>query len=627
LIKFKYHLYKMAIKRNIKYLNKDFTEFRANLIDYARTYFPTTYNDFSPSSPGMMFMEMAAYVGDVLSFYLDNQIQENYLQYARQNNNLFELAYMLGYKPNVTQVATADVDFYQQVPSKLSSSIYVPDFDYTLFINENAVISSPLTGTSNFIIEDPIDFSVSSSADPTEVSVYAISAGNPTFFLLKKTRKAISSTINTTTFSFGSPIKFSTVNINADKIVGILDVMDSDNNEWYEVDYLAQETIYDSIKNTNANDPNFSSAGDTPYLLKLKKVQRRFATRFIDSGSLQLQFGAGTSSDTDETVVPNPDNVGLGLPFEKQKLNTAYSPSNFIFTKTYGIAPSNTTLTVRYLTGGGATANTPANTLTNISGDIKFLKNNLNTSTANYIFSSLAVNNASAADGGGDGDTIEEIRQNASANFSTQLRNVTSDDYLVRVLSMPAKYGAIAKAYVETTKAQNISAGETNSILDLYALSYNADKTLRVPSTALKQNISTYLSQYRMVNDVINIKDGFIINIGVNFEIIVLPDYNNNEVLVNCITALKNYFAIDNWQINQPILLRDLYILLDKIEGVQTVNKVEIVNKVGEDLGYSKYAYDIKAATINNVIYPSLDPSIFEVKYLNSDIVGRCVSF
>jgi hypothetical protein len=617
----------MAIKRNIKYLNKDFTEFRANLIDYARTYFPTTYNDFSPSSPGMMFMEMAAYVGDVLSFYLDNQIQENYLQYARQNNNLFELAYMLGYKPNVTQVATADVDFYQQVPSKLSSSIYVPDFDYTLFINENAVISSPLTGTSNFIIEDPIDFSVSSSADPTEVSVYAISAGNPTFFLLKKTRKAISSTINTTTFSFGSPVKFSTVNINADKIVGILDVMDSDNNEWYEVDYLAQETIYDSIKNTNANDPNFSSAGDTPYLLKLKKVQRRFATRFIDSGSLQLQFGAGTSSDTDETVVPNPDNVGLGLPFEKQKLNTAYSPSNFIFTKTYGIAPSNTTLTVRYLTGGGATANTPANTLTNISGDIKFLKNNLNTSTANYIFSSLAVNNASAADGGGDGDTIEEIRQNASANFSTQLRNVTSDDYLVRVLSMPAKYGAIAKAYVETTKAQNISAGETNSILDLYALSYNADKTLRVPSTALKQNISTYLSQYRMVNDVINIKDGFIINIGVNFEIIVLPDYNNNEVLVNCITALKNYFAIDNWQINQPILLRDLYILLDKIEGVQTVNKVEIVNKVGEDLGYSKYAYDIKAATINNVIYPSLDPSIFEVKYLNSDIVGRCVSF
>jgi hypothetical protein len=617
----------MAVKRNIKYLNKDFTEFRASLIDYARTYFPTTYNDFSPSSPGMMFMEMAAYVGDVLSFYLDNQIQENYLQYARQNNNLFELAYMLGYKPNVTQVATADIDFFQQVPSKLSGSTYIPDFDYTLFINENAAISSPLTGTSNFIIEDPIDFSVSSSADPTEVSVYAISAGNPTFFLLKKTRKAISSTINTTTFSFGSPVKFSTININADRIVGILDVMDSNNNEWYEVDYLAQETIYDSIKNTNANDPNFSSAGDTPYLLKLKKVQRRFATRFIDSGSLQLQFGAGTSSDTDETVVPNPDNVGLGLPFERQKLNTAYSPSNFIFTKTYGIAPSNTTLTVRYLTGGGATSNTPANTLTKISGNIKFLKNNLPPSTANYIFASLAVNNASAADGGGDGDTIEEIRQNASANFSTQLRNVTSDDYLVRVLSMPAKYGAIAKAFVETTKAQNISVGETNSILDLYALSYNADKTLRVPSTALKQNISTYLSQYRMINDVVNIKDGFIINIGVNFEIIVLPDYNNNEVLINCITALKNYFAIDNWQINQPILLKDLNLLLDRIEGVQTVNKVEIVNKVGENLGYSKYAYDIQAATINNVVYPSLDPSIFEVKFLNSDIIGRVSSF
>jgi hypothetical protein len=614
-------------KRNIQYINKDFSELRASLIDYTRTYFPTTYNDFTEASPGMMFMEMAAYVGDVLSFYLDNQLQETYLQYARQTNNLFELAYMFGYKPNVTQVATTNIDFYQQVPSKLSGSTYIPDFDYALFINQNARVSSPNIQNVTFLIEDPIDFSVSSSGDPTEVSIFSISGGNPTYFLLKKTRKAISSTISTATFSFGAPVPFSTVVINAPNIVGILDAFDTNSNQWYEVDYLAQDTVYDSIKNTNINDPYLSQySGDTPYILKLKQVQRRFISRFLDSQTLQIQFGSGTPTDTDENIIPNPNNVGLGLPFEKSKLNAAYAPSNFMFTKTYGIAPSNTTLTVRYLTGGGVTSNVPANSLTNLTSNTTFLNSNLNNTTANTIFASLAVTNPIAADGGGDGDTIEEIRQNASANFATQLRNVTQDDYLVRTLSMPAKYGVISKAYIEPTKAQSLSAGQSNSILDLYVLSYDINNRLKTASLALKQNVINYLSQYRMVNDAVNIKDGFIINIGVNFDIIVLPNYNSNQVLASCITALQDYFLIDKWQINQPILLRDIYVLLDRIDGVQTVKTVNITNLVGENIGYSIYAYDTTAATIDNVVYPSLDPSIFEVKYPNQDIQGRVVN-
>jgi len=617
----------MAIRRNIQYINKDFTELRASLIDYARTYFPTTYNDFSPASPGMMFMEMAAYVGDVLSFYMDNQIQETFLQYARQTNNLYELAYMFGYKPNVTQVATADINFYQQVPAKLSGSQYVPDFDYALYIEPNSTVTQTLSNAVTFLIEDPIDFSVSSSSDPTEITVYEISGTDPTYFLLKKVRKSISATINTTQFSFGLPTQFSTVEINSDKIVGILDIIDDNTGDkWYEVDYLGQEMVFNSIKNTNVNDPNLSQySGDTPYLLKLEKIQRRFTTRFLDSGSLQIQFGAGTSADTDEEIIPNPNNVGLGLPFEQDKLTTAYAPDNFLFTKTYGIAPSNTTLTVRYLTGGGVISNVPANTLIQFTGTARFLNSNLPTNTANYVFSSLGVLNPEAADGGGDGDSIEEIRQNSSANFATQLRNVTQNDYLVRALSMPSRYGVVSKAYIEPTKAQSISAGESQSVLDLYILTYNTNKQLDIASSALKQNVSTYLSQYRMVNDSVNIKDGFIINIGVNFDVIILPNYNSNEILSKCILALQDYFAIDKWQINQPIVLRDIYILLDAIEGVQTVKNIEITNLVGESLGYSKYAYDIKAATAANVIYPSLDPSIFEVKYPNQNIQGRVV--
>ena len=618
----------MATRRNISYINKDFTELRASLVNYARTYFPTTYNDFSPASPGMMFMEMAAYVGDVLSFYLDNQLQETYLQYARQTNNLYELAYMFGYKPNVTQVATTFVDFYQQIPAIPSGSTYVPDFSYALYIPSDSTVTQNTTNKVPFLIQDPIDFSVSSSGDPTEVTIYEITGTTPTYFLLKKSRKAISSTINTTTFSFGvNPIPFSTVEINTDKIVGILDITDSDTNKWYEVDYLGQEMVFDSIKNTNQNDPNLSQySGDTPYILKLEKIQRRFVTRFLDSGSLQIQFGAGTANDTDESIIPNPNNVGIGLPFEQSKLTTAYSPENFLFTKTYGIAPSNTTLTVRYLTGGGAVSNVPANSLNVFTGTAKFLNSGLPPQTANYVFSSLGVTNPLAADGGGDGDSIEELRQNSSANFASQLRNVTQDDYLVRALSMPASYGVISKAYIEPTKAQSISAGESQSVLDLYVLSYNVNNQLTIASPALKQNLTTYLSQYRMVNDSVNIKDGFIINIGVNFSIIILPNYNSNEVLSKCIIALKDYFAIDKWAINQPIILRNIYILLDAIEGVQTVQNITINNLVGENLGYSKYAYSIPAATANNVIYPSLDPSIFEVKYPNQDIQGRVVN-
>ena len=162
----------MATRRNISYINKDFTELRASLVNYARTYFPTTYNDFSPASPGMMFMEMAAYVGDVLSFYLDNQLQETYLQYARQTNNLYELAYMFGYKPNVTQVATTYIDFYQQVPAIPSGSTYVPDFSYALYIPSDSTVTQNTTNKVPFLIQDPIDFSVSSSGDPTEVTIY-----------------------------------------------------------------------------------------------------------------------------------------------------------------------------------------------------------------------------------------------------------------------------------------------------------------------------------------------------------------------------------------------------------------------------------------------------------------------
>jgi hypothetical protein len=618
----------MALKRDITYLNKDFSSLRDSLITYSKTYFPNTYNDFSQTSPGMMFMEMAAYVGDVMSFYLDNQVQETYLQYARQTNNLYDLAYMLGYKPKVTSVATTTLDFYQILPSIIAGSTTVPDFNYTLEIPSNTVINSSTNSNVKFLIQDKVDFSYSSSSDPTEITVYQTSGGNPTYYLLKKSRPSISSVIKTTTSTFTTPIPFNFIDINDSNIVGILDVFDSTNNQWYEVDNLAQDAIYDSINNTNPNDPNYYSSVDTPNLLKIKQVQNRFATRFMNSGSLRILFGSGNPNDTTEEIVPNPNNVGLGLPFEKSKLTTAYSPTNFIFTNTFGISPANTTLTLRYLTGGGIGSNVPSGDLNSFNSLSATFKNSTisNSSLANQIFNSLEVNNPEAATGGSTGDSVEEIRQNSLSNFQTQLRAVTTDDYNVRALSLPSQYGNLAKIYTAKEKASDLSLGELASSLNMYVLSYNNDGTLRVASSALKQNLITYLSQFRMINDSLKIKDAFIINIEVDFDIIVLPNYNNDEVLLKCIQFIQQYFKIDNWQVNQPIILKDLYVGLDNIDGVQTVKNISINNKNDITLGYSQYAYDIPSATLNNVVYPSIDPMIFEIKYTNSDIKGRVVS-
>ena len=613
----------MAKVRDIKYLNRDFNSFRNALINYSKTYFPTTYTDFSEASPGMMFMEMASYVGDVLSFYQDNQIQETFTQYANQTNNLFELAYMFGYKPKVTGVATTDIDFYQRVPSVGVSK--TPDFNYALVIGENAQIKSNISNI-NFLTEDLIDFTVSSSLDPTEITVYAVDASNnPTEYLLKKTRKSISSTINTTTLTFTTPEEFATRTISATNLIGILDIVDSDGNTWYEADYLGQELVFDSIKNTNPNDPNnYTDESSVPYLLQTKQAERRFATRLLDSSTLQIQFGAGKSNDTTEEVIPNSDNVGLGLPFKKDKLTTAYSPLNFIFNNTYGIAPSNTTLTVRYLTGGGTGANVPANSLTTLTNPnvVAFANYSATDPTGDYqaAFNSLAVSNPNAASGGGDGDSTEELRQNIISSYGTQMRNVTLDDYLVRALSLPSEYGQVAKAYIENSKVST----ENNSVLDLYILGFDLDKKLTAPTDALKTNLRTYLSQYKMIGDSIRIKEAFPINIGVDFEIIALPNFNSNEVLRNCITTLQSYFNIDEWQVNEPIILRDVYSQLDNVQGVQTVKNIEFTNKTGGS--YSNYKYDVVGAMINNVIYPSIDPMVFEVKYPNSDITGKVVN-
>lgn len=347
---------------DIKYFSKDFSSLKQNLIDYARTYFQTTYMDFSPSSPGNMFIEMAAYVGDVLSFYTDTQLQETLLLYAQERKNIIALAYALGYRPKVTIASSVILDIYQQIPSTGTPN-YSPDYRYTFQIPQNTVIQSKSNPDITFITEELVDFKFSSSFDPTSVNIYQYDgSGNPQFYLLKKQVKAYSGTIKTTDFTFTNPEQFPTVNISDSNIINISNITDSDGNNWYEVPYLAQDMIFDETLNVAINEPNYYDENNTArFLLRLKKVPRRFVTRFEDDNTLTLEFGGGTVSSPDELIIPNPDNVGIGLVDGISKLNQSYDPSNFMYTNEYGIAPSNTTLTVTYIVGGGINTNLPSN--------------------------------------------------------------------------------------------------------------------------------------------------------------------------------------------------------------------------------------------------------------------------
>jgi hypothetical protein len=605
----------------VSYLNKTFSDFKTNLINYTKTYFPNSYNDFSDANPGAIFIELASYIGDVTSFYTDTQIQENFLLYTKEKENLFALSYMFGYRPMVSYASNVIVDIYQLIPSIIVGAVSSPDYTYAIIVPENTPLTSTSTGTK-FITTERLDFNDTNNT--------TITYADTNYFLLKKSVKAISAEIKSITLPFSIAQKFSIANIIDTNILQILDATDAQSNKWYEVPYLAQSTILNNITN-----PNYTSDG-VPYLINYQRVPRRYVSRFLSDGTLQIEFGAGIANSSDSNILPTPDNIGLGLIPGISNLMNNFNAATPFYTQEYGLAPSSD-ITIRYLVGGGVTSNVPSNDITIIDkSNIQIGINNLDNELAQDVRDKIAVSNPNPSSGGRNGDEIEEIRNNALYAYQSQLRAVTREDYMVRALSLPTNYGSIAKVYVTQDVAQEMIPTSTISTtemrnplsLDMYILAYDSNKRLTTASTTLKQNLATYINQYRMVTDAVNIKDAFCIAIGVNFDIIVQSGYNNDDVVTNCILSLKDYFDISRWAINQPIIISDISSRLLQIKGVQSITKIEIINKQ-DNTGttYSQYAYDIPGATRQSNIYPSIDPSIFEVRYPDSDIQGRVVPF
>jgi hypothetical protein len=525
----------------------------------------------------------------------------------------------MGYRPKASYASNTTVDIYQLVPSIISGSITSSNHNtYGLIIPANTVITSTSTGTK-FLTTQQIDF--------TDISSTEITYIDSDYFLFKKSTPAISAELKETTISLTPNQKFATYNITDPNVLQILSITGSDSNTWYEVPYLAQSTIFQKISNPS------SSFNQVPYLLQLQKTPRRFVSRILSDNTLQLEFGAGLSQDkTDSQIIPTPDNIQLGKVPGISLLTNNYNEASVMFTQEYGLVPSGS-LNVKYLVGGGITSNVPSSDLTVIdTSGIYFKNGNPGGALATTVLNSIVSTNPFPSVGGRNGDTIEEIRQNALYSYSSQLRAVTKNDYIIRTLSMPSDYGTVSKAYISqdfNNIQQTVSYNPSNNplALDLYILSYNNDKKLTTASTTLKENLVTYLDEYRMVTDAINIKDDFYINIGINFDISVLSGFSNKEVLTNCITILQDYFNIDKWQINQPIIISDISSILLQIKGVKSITRLEIINKQDNTNNiYSQYGYDINGATKNNIIYPSMDPAIFEVRYPNTDIQGRVIT-
>lgn len=649
-----------ANTKDVNYLNRDFSSLRQQLIDFTKQYYPQSYKDFSESSPGQIFIEQAAYVGDVLSYYTDQQFFESFIQFAKDRRNIINAARYMGYKPKVSSASSTIVDVFQLLPAlRTSNNEYVPDERYCLILQPFTQLGS-VAGV-DFIIEDSIDFSQDTKFSPREITVYnRDNTGAPQFYLIKKSARAYSGKIITKQFSVTDAVPFLTISLDETNVLKIISIVDNNNNNYYEVNYLAQDTIPIQVDNVPLNNQTLSQyRSETPKILKYLRTEMRFVTTVNENNITTIQFGANTENYDNTVVIPNPTNVGVALSNLKN-LNISLDNTNVLKANSYGVSPSNTTLTVTYIIGGGLNSNVNSGDINKINAvsymnDVTALTDS-EVILLNNIKNSLSVNNVEASTGGADAETDEEIRQNAILNFSSQNRMVTEDDFLLRVYALPPELGNISKGFVQSNLTREVQyngliTGLTNTLnnttvdltplnpLDrrkflqsnnpftnnLYLLGYDANKNLTQINQATLQNLITYLENYKILTDRINIIDGYIINIGVQFKITVFKGFNKFEVLNACVQSVKNFFNIDNWSFNQPINLSQINFEIMQNEGVQSVSEISIKNLTIDDGNYSPIAYNMSIATQNNIIYPPKDPAVFEVKFPDSDIKGIVV--
>jgi len=600
-------------KRAIRYLNRDFESFKRDLIEHLRIYFPDTVQDFQESSQGMALTEMSAFIGDNLSFYLDKKFDESFIATAREKKNLFKHAKQNGWKPFGKSAACGVLDAYLKVPASSSLGKTIPDMRYAGIVRKSAKLKSNAGESYETLLD--IDFSTVDQNNPAfiQVSETDVVTEEPLSYVLKKSEVDVKAGETTTaTFSVGSYKSFRKITIQEDDVTEIQSVVDSEGNQWYEVDYLAQDTVFDGVPSTG------DGADEVPYIMKLRSVPYRFISEYdIDTNRMSLIFGTGDAEVFDGELIPDLGDLSLPLYGKDTFTDFSLDPQNFLKTRTLGLAPVNTTLTVKYRAGGGAITNAGAGEVASVASSFFDIGDStLSTSTARDVGNSFSVQNPKPIQGGRDELDIEELRHLISANFSAQSRMVTPEDFIARTLSMPPRFGSIFRA------TANAGAVNKNGV-ELVILSRDSNGYVTTAPQDLKENLKKYLSRFRMLTDAIEILDGDIINIAAHFDVLTIPDFVKSEVVANCLEVLKKHFTIAKVQINQPINLTTINTLLGSVPGVLSLIDFKVIGRVGnfDSRSYSSTSYNIKENTQNGIIYCK-NNSIFEIKYLAKDISG-----
>ena len=637
---------------NVKYTSKDFVSIKSDLIEYTKAYFPDTYKDFNETSPGMMLIELTSYVGDVLSYYIDYNYKENILATATEKRNVIRLSEFLGYKvsPNTPSLArlrvTTDVGVDADGNPDYSSAPQNP-------INSGLQIQSNIDSNLKFETLGEVDFTVSGSPDvpPVGAPTSFNDNGEATGYTLTRFVQAVSGETKTKSFTITSPTKFLELDLGEDNVIEILNCVDSSNQRWYEVDYLAQdrilkETHYTQDGRGDAYNQDIVGGGVStevaiPFTLDYINTNKKFTTKIDpDDNTMKLQFGNGLN----RLNISGSSGASLFSMIEQQGLNLSGVPSSVINASlnnlttnnslNLGETPSNTIMTITYRVGGGADSNAQAGELTKINNSDE----------------SITVTNDEPALGGTDGQTVDEIRENAKSFFASQLRCVTREDYQARILNLPAKFGNIAKCYVH----RNDDIGT----LKIYTLSYNQQRQLvQTPLLALN-NLRLYVEQFRMINDSLDfgfqliddIFSGYIINFGVQFEVNYDRRFNSTDVKLETINVIKEFFKVGKMQFRQHINLGDLkynILGLDGVIGIKTLKLIQDTSEIDNfptslnskkfhfykgdgtpsvngTAGYG-FQYNFENATVNDIVKPSVTPAVFELRDPDNDIYGRVV--
>ena len=630
-------------KKQVKYVNKDFSDFKKSLVEFTKFYFTETYQDFSDASPGSIFLDMASYVGDVLSYYTDHSFKENLLAHAEEKENLVSLAQGFGYKPQLVTPAICTVSMSALIPADSVGALdtkYLPRFSAG-----TSFTATTFSDSGTYITQDICDFG---DAIDREVKPFSLDSNTdlPSEYVVSKPIKAVGANEKEFKMTVGTPEKYLKIELPEDNIVDIKSVTDAEGNTWHQVDNLSQDYVFQDTL-VNITDSTVMPL----YSIKTVKVNRRFVVRINRDMKTELVFGSGTGDLSD--IYEHPDyRTVYDDNYLQNMTNVALDTINFTTGNSFGLAPGDTTLTITYRVATGLKSNVSAGAINKVNNLIVANETSIFTTAEqtvwNGMLSSVSVVNDEAARGGGSTPTIEEIRQSALGFVNAQRRIVTSTDYEKRVLSMPAKYGTVAKAFVmkddAITQIQQFNQQEVeiwrtldpeddielvvnkplNTNINLYILGLDSNKRLTTLNNTIKNNIKQFLKGYRLMTDRINILDAFRVSIGVDYSIVVYKGFMTADVLVRCHDRIRKYFDVDRWQINQPIILDELMVEIAKVEGVQAVPSLTFNNKYQQRDGsdYATYTYNLEGNTKDRIVYPSADPCIFELRYPQTDIVG-----